>query len=99
MHEALCRPSGTTLDTLHAKDGPPITQRTLGLEYVRLTSESVSHNPGMRVSGVRGAPFGPVRAPTRHKRMLELVRRMEHARGSAAEKKVRRSVPWRGVMV
>lgn len=31
MHEALCRPSGTTLDILHAEGGPPITQRTSGL--------------------------------------------------------------------
>jgi hypothetical protein len=28
MQEALCRPSGTTLDIVHAEDGPPITQRT-----------------------------------------------------------------------
>jgi hypothetical protein len=32
MHEALCRPSSTTLDMVHAEDGPPITQRTSGLE-------------------------------------------------------------------
>src|SRR3954453_8601167 len=32
MQEALCRPSGTTLDIVHAEDGPPITQRTSGLE-------------------------------------------------------------------
>ena len=31
MHEALCRSSGTTLDSVHAEDGPPITQRTSGL--------------------------------------------------------------------
>jgi hypothetical protein len=31
MQEALCRPSGTTLDIVHAEDGPPITQRTSGL--------------------------------------------------------------------
>jgi hypothetical protein len=31
MHEALCRPSSTTLDMVHAEDGPPITQRTSGL--------------------------------------------------------------------
>ena len=30
MHEALCRSSGTTLDSVHAEDGPPITQRTSG---------------------------------------------------------------------
>ena len=32
MHEALCRSSGTTLDSVHTEDGPPITQRTSGLK-------------------------------------------------------------------
>jgi hypothetical protein len=32
MHEALCRPSSTTLDIVHAEGGPPITQRTSGLD-------------------------------------------------------------------
>ena len=32
MHEALCRPSGTTLDTCMPRGGPPITQRTSGLD-------------------------------------------------------------------
>ena len=31
MLEALCRSSGTTLDSVHAENGPPITQRTSGL--------------------------------------------------------------------
>jgi hypothetical protein len=31
MLEALCRQSSTTLDIVHAGDGPPITQRTWGL--------------------------------------------------------------------
>jgi hypothetical protein len=31
MLEALCRSSGTTLDSVHVEDGPPITQRTSGL--------------------------------------------------------------------
>jgi hypothetical protein len=31
MLEALCRQSSTTLDIVHAEDGPPITQRTSGL--------------------------------------------------------------------
>jgi hypothetical protein len=35
MHEALCRSSGTTLDSVHAEDGPPITQRTSGLSFDR----------------------------------------------------------------
>ena len=32
MHEALCRSFGTTLDICMARDGPPITQRTSGLD-------------------------------------------------------------------
>src|SRR5260370_5665101 len=32
MHEALCRLSGKTLDSVNAEDGPPITQRTSGLK-------------------------------------------------------------------
>ena len=32
MLEALCRLSSTTLDIMHAEDGPPITQRTSGLD-------------------------------------------------------------------
>ena len=35
MHEALCRSSGTTLDSVHVEDGPPITQRTSGLILLR----------------------------------------------------------------
>jgi hypothetical protein len=31
MLEALCRQSSTTLDIVHAEDGPPITKRTSGL--------------------------------------------------------------------
>jgi hypothetical protein len=31
MLEALCRQSSTTLDIVHAEEGPPITQRTSGL--------------------------------------------------------------------
>jgi hypothetical protein len=46
MYEALCRPSGTTLDILHAKGGPQITQRTLGLEEQR----------GIMAQGEPGAP-------------------------------------------
>ena len=36
MLEALCRQSSTTLDIVHAEDGPPITQRTSGLELLVL---------------------------------------------------------------
>ena len=42
MHEALCRSSGTTLDSVHAEDGPPITQRTSGLTiFIPHTSASL----------------------------------------------------------
>jgi small-conductance mechanosensitive channel len=37
MHEALCRSSGTTLDSVHAEDGPPITQRTSGLKIALIS--------------------------------------------------------------
>ena len=39
MLEALCRQSSTTLDIVHAEDGPPITQRTSGLEEARLEGD------------------------------------------------------------
>jgi hypothetical protein len=35
MYEALCRPFGTTLDTVHDEGGPPFTQRTWGLEALQ----------------------------------------------------------------
>ena len=38
MHEALCRSFGTTLDMMHDEGGPPITQRTSGLEACSLTA-------------------------------------------------------------
>ena len=45
MLEALCRQSSTTLDIVHAEDGPPITQRTSGLvrihSVVRRASEGI----------------------------------------------------------
>ena len=46
MLEALCRQSNTTLDIVHAEDGPPITQRTSGLAdlFPELPS-SVSTDP------------------------------------------------------
>ena len=39
MLEALCRQSSTTLDILHAEDGPPITQRTSGLVITAISSD------------------------------------------------------------
>src|SRR4051794_20083402 len=50
MHEALCRSSGTTLDSVHAEDGPPITQRTSGLSIfgsrVGASATSLSRSAG-----------------------------------------------------
>jgi hypothetical protein len=42
MLEALCRQSSTTLDIVHAEDGPPITQRIsgLGLSRIALTGHT-----------------------------------------------------------
>jgi hypothetical protein len=44
MLEALCRQSSTTLDIVHAEDGPPITQRTSGLEAAQFL-ESAAIRP------------------------------------------------------
>jgi hypothetical protein len=59
MYEALCRPSGTTLDIVHDKGGPPFTQRTLGLglpdaKAVRTQSEGDDNNSERENSGERG---------------------------------------------
>jgi hypothetical protein len=40
MLEALCRQSSTTLDIVHAEDGPPITQRTSGLDNTATPEKS-----------------------------------------------------------
>jgi hypothetical protein len=40
MLEALCRQSSTTLDIVHAEDGPPITQRTSGLDNMATPEKS-----------------------------------------------------------
>jgi hypothetical protein len=42
MYEALCRPFGTTLDIVHTEGGPPITQRTSGLGWLRSVMGSKS---------------------------------------------------------
>ena len=42
MLEALCRLSSTTLDTMHAEDGPPITQRTSGLGRRTLNQSTIA---------------------------------------------------------
>jgi hypothetical protein len=46
MLEALCRSAGTTLDSVHAEDGPPVTQRTSGLTTaIRELQWGVDHSP------------------------------------------------------
>ena len=46
---ALCRQSSTTLDIVHAEDGPPITQRTSGLGV-----PSYPREPILRVTLIQG---------------------------------------------
>jgi hypothetical protein len=55
MHEALRRSSGTTLDSVHVEDGPPITQRTSGL---RGLSQSFSDQCASGVRRRDGLTFG-----------------------------------------
>ena len=55
MLEALCRQSSTTLDIVHAEDGPPITQRTSGLAMV--ATAPVGDVGGMSESR-KNAPLG-----------------------------------------
>jgi hypothetical protein len=68
MHEALCRSSGTTLDSVHAEDGPPITQRTSGLMAAEVFSHGLvdyvsnGTEPGPRIgiqSGWKTEPTAP----------------------------------------
>ena len=54
MLEALCRQSSTTLDILHAEDGPPITQRTSGLGHEPIKGFPFLANSDSYVD----APFG-----------------------------------------
>ena len=53
MLEALCRQSSTTLDIVHAEDGPPITQRTSGLSPLR-------HQPISRAAQAECLLFAPL---------------------------------------
>jgi hypothetical protein len=57
MLEALCRQSSTTLDIVHAEDGPPITQRTSGLgsQLVLLSCHARLAHPDLRNGKVRVA--------------------------------------------
>jgi hypothetical protein len=60
MHEALCRSSGTTLDSVHAEDGPPITQRTSGL---RVELGRLREGGSMTVFGARPSRLAPAKVP------------------------------------
>src|SRR5262245_51209622 len=96
MHEALCRPSGTTLDTCMPRDGPPITQRTSGLalriiQMIELTSPFLLSRR-KRLSGNRvhcGCPCFETRpsdAP-QHEEVFDGIEKIPHpeeaAHGSA----------------
>ena len=50
MLEALCRQSNTTLDIVHAEDGPPITQRTSGLVGERLATPFAAAGTGLYIA-------------------------------------------------
>jgi hypothetical protein len=68
MLEALCRQSSTTLDILHAEDGPPITQRTSGLKPpptlpIRCRNVALSHADQLAAS----LPFLPLGLFRRHR--------------------------------
>jgi hypothetical protein len=57
MLEALCRQSSTTLDIVHAEDGPPITQRTSGLERSLRLTVSNALPAGMEPGDLRELSF------------------------------------------
>src|ERR1700722_16851539 len=51
MLEALCRQSSTTLDIVHAEDGPPIIQRTSGLGGLVYWAENHQPDRSLRTHG------------------------------------------------
>ena len=57
MLEALCRQSSTTLDIVHAEDGPPITQRTSGLVRIHSVVRRASEGKGGFFTGC--LQYGP----------------------------------------
>jgi hypothetical protein len=62
MLEALCRQSSTTLDIVHAEDGPPITQRTSGLVFAtngRERGYACSRRHSAQPSGVTSSWIDP----------------------------------------
>jgi len=65
MLEALCRQSSTTLDIMHAEDGPPITQRTSGLGRYRAVS-GVSSVLAVVFARRRSAAYGDGRPNMLH---------------------------------
>jgi hypothetical protein len=56
MLEALCRQSSTTLDIVHAEDGPPITQRTSGLGFASYPGATIT----VKIDGVEPNIFPEV---------------------------------------
>ena len=62
MQEALCRPSGTTLDIVHAEDGPPITQRTSGLGFSPKFGALIMTLPGPVIGSLALVVFGLIAA-------------------------------------
>jgi hypothetical protein len=56
MLEALCRQSSTTLDIVHAEDGPPITQRTSGLGSYSATTDLVNSHRVVIAGHRQGCP-------------------------------------------
>jgi hypothetical protein len=60
MLEALCRQSSTTLDIVHAEDGPPITKRTSGLGDISYPS-----NPNVILGRALATFVTRVEYPTR----------------------------------
>jgi hypothetical protein len=87
MLEALCRQSSTTLDIMHAEDGPPITQRTSGLEpqdWAELASALTSRDDPL-FNDAADETFDEVRT-----RILQLEKEAEADRARS------QCLPWGG---
>ena len=68
MLEALCRQSSTTLDIVHAEDGPPITQRTSGLDC-----PSIRPRQSHKIGGIGRCVFESHIAPRVERRTKRLT--------------------------